>query len=117
MCNARPKGTPTQVAEISGGSGQDAKAQRSVLGRFGSREGYITDSLIRSQVGRLVSRAAVRQGIQLRRLQSVRPVASAWVTRIFAMNSCRLTGSIVTKTCNSHLGVKHERNVQLCHAR
>jgi len=38
MCNARPKGTPTQVAEISGGSGQDAKAQRSVLGRFGSRE-------------------------------------------------------------------------------
>src|ERR1700674_4747342 len=117
MCNARPKGTPTQVAEISGGSGQDAKAQRSVLGRFVSREGYVTDSLIRSQVGRLVSRAAVQQGIQLLRLHSVRAVASAWVTRMFAMNSGRLTSSIVTKTCDSHLGVKHERNVQLCHAR
>ena len=93
----------TKDVRSVGGSGQDAKAQRSVLGRFGSREGYVTDSLIRSQVGRVVSRAAVRQGIQLRRLDSVRSVASAWVTRIFAMNSGRPTSSIVAKTCDSHL--------------
>jgi hypothetical protein len=48
-----------------------AKAQRSVLGRFGSREGYVTDSRIRSQVGSVVSRAAVRQGIHLRRLSAL----------------------------------------------
>ena len=79
---------------------QHAKAQRSaLLGRV-----YVTDSRIRSQVGRMVSRAAIRQGIQLRRLHSVRPVASAWVTRIFAMNSGRLTSSIVTTTCDSNQG-------------
>ena len=92
---------------------QHAKAQRSaLLGRV-----YVTDSRIGSQVGRVVSRAAVRQGIQLRRLHSVRPVASAWETGILAMNSGRLTSSMVTKTCDTNLGMKHERNVQLCHTR
>ena len=79
---------------------QHAKAQRSaLLGRV-----YVTDSCIRSQVGRMVSRAAIPQGIQLRRLHSVRPVASTWLTGIFAMNSGRLTSSMVTKTCDSNLG-------------
>src|SRR5208337_2770174 len=71
---------------------QYAKAQRSVLlGRV-----YVTDSRIRSQVGRVVSRAAVPQGIQLRRLHSVRPVASAWLTRkeILAMNTARSSDDI-----------------------
>jgi hypothetical protein len=59
---------------------QHSKAQRSVLpGRV-----YVTDSGIRSQVGRMVSPAATPQGVQLRRLHSVRPVASAWLTGIHA---------------------------------
>ena len=94
----------TKDVRSVGGSGQDAKAQRSVLGRFGSREGYVTDSLIRSQVGRVVSRAAVRQGIQLCRLHAVQRLASAWLTGTFAMNSGRLTSSIVTTTCDSNQG-------------
>jgi hypothetical protein len=58
---------------------QDVKSQRLLLGGSGSREGYDADSRIRSQVGSVVSRAPVRQGIQLRRLHSVRLVASAWL--------------------------------------
>lgn len=55
---------------------QHAKAQRSaLLGRV-----YVTDSRIRSQVGWMVSRAAIPQGIQLRGLCSIRPVASTWLT-------------------------------------
>ena len=54
----------------------------SVIGRV-----YVTDSRICAQVGRVVSRAAARQGIQLRRLHSVWPVASARVTGIHAMNT------------------------------
>jgi hypothetical protein len=65
---------------------------------------HVTDSRFRSQVGRLVSRVAERQGIQLRRLHSVRSVASAWLKGTFAMNSGRLTSSIVTPTCDSNLG-------------
>ena len=54
---------------------QHSKAQRSALpGRI-----YVTDSGIRSQVGRMVSPVAIPQGIQFRRLHSVRPVASAWL--------------------------------------
>jgi RNA polymerase sigma-70 factor, ECF subfamily len=61
-----------------------------VLGRV-----YVTDSRIRSHVGRVVSRAAVQQGIQFRRLHSVWPVASAWVTGILAMNTARSSNDIV----------------------
>lgn len=66
---------------------QHAKAQRSaLLGRV-----YVADSRIRSQVGWVVSRAAVPQGVQLRRLHSLRPVASAWLTGegILDMNTAR----------------------------
>jgi hypothetical protein len=56
---------------------QYAKPQRSKL----FRRVYVIDSRICSQVGRVVSPAAVPQGIQLRGLHSVRPVASAWLTR------------------------------------
>jgi len=71
---------------------QHAKPQRSVLrGRV-----YVTDSRIRSQVGRVVLRAAVRQDIRLRRLHSVWPVASAWLTGIgiIAMNTARSSTDI-----------------------
>ena len=61
----------------------------SVLGRR-----YVTDSRIRAQVGRVVSRAAVQQGIQLRRLLSVWPVASAWLTGILAMDTARSSNDI-----------------------
>ncbi len=62
-----------------------------VLGRV-----YVTDFRIRSQVGRVLSRSAVQQGIQLRRLHSVWPVASAWLTgiEIIAMNTARSSDDI-----------------------
>jgi hypothetical protein len=84
------------------------------------RRVYVTDSGIRSQLGRRVSRAAIPQGIQLRRLHSVRPLASARLTGIQAMNTAlssraigplttnidsdRLISSIVYKTCDNHRG-------------
>ena len=58
------------------------------------RRVYVTDSRIRSQVGRVVSRAPVQQGFQLRRLHSVWPVASAWLTGILAMNTARSSNDI-----------------------
>ncbi len=69
---------------------QHAKAQCSAL----LWRVYVTDSRIRSQVGRVVSRAAVQQGIQLRRLHSVWPVASAWLTGILAMITARSSNEI-----------------------
>ena len=49
----------------------------SVLGRV-----YVTDSRIRSQVGWVVSRAAVRQGIHLRRLRALRLMVGTELMRI-----------------------------------
>ena len=49
-----------------------AKAQLSVLDVSGLGRVYVTDSRIRSQVGSALSRAAVRQGIHLRRLRALR---------------------------------------------
>lgn len=75
---------------------QHAKAQRSaLLGRV-----YVTDSRIRSQVGRVVSRAAAPQGIQFRRLHSLRPVASAWLTEegILDMNTARRSSDDIPPT-------------------
>src|ERR1700741_5251617 len=71
---------------------KQVKAQRSVF----LRRVYVTDSRIRSQVGRVVSGAAVPQGIQLRQLHLVRPVASAWLAGIgiLAMNTARSSDDI-----------------------
>ena len=65
-------------------------AQRSELpGRV-----YVTDSGIRSQVGWMVSPAAIPQGVQFRRLHSVRPVASAWLMGIHAMKTALSSNAI-----------------------
>jgi hypothetical protein len=75
---------------------QHSKAQRSaLLGRI-----YVTDSGIRSQVGWMVSPVAIPQGIQLRRLHSVRPVASAWLTGIHTMNTALSSNAIGPVTTN-----------------
>ena len=54
-------------------------AERNVrsLGLWVSWRGYVSDSHSREQVGSVVPRAAVRQGIQLLRLRALWPVAGA----------------------------------------
>jgi hypothetical protein len=75
---------------------QHSKAQRSaLLGRI-----YVIDSGIRSQVGWMVSPVAIPQGIQLRRIHSVWPVASAWLTGIHAMKTALSSNAIGPVTTN-----------------
>jgi hypothetical protein len=102
VCKARAPSLPIDLNNLCGCffgtriAYQHSMAQRSELpGRV-----YVTDSGIRSQVGWMVSPAAIPQGVQFRRLHSVRPVASAWLTGIHAMKTALSSNAIGPATTN-----------------